>query len=393
MRVSMYLSVALLLVGIIAGSCSSQLSPPWSWGPVLGSIGETFAAITWMTHRSVGFDLRYSLAQVYDATGQWEETLTFEQHDGVAEIWLQDLLPGSAYRYQLIFYEGDAVYPTEVGRFSTLAPSARSFSFAVYGGTRSFPDRHKLVADTIAAVGPISLVFHAGGLVDRATAEQYDNFFWALGDLARSRPFLSVIGDRDADDSLYYDYLALPAGGGYEDEQWWSFDYGSIHFVGLDSTVVEDDPTTMRTQTNWLEEDLQQVVGKMIVVFVHDALYSASYADGYHKSLCSTWEPLFRYYGVDAVFSASEACYEHVYRGGIHYLNTGGGGDPLIAPHDDMAPGTVFRRYGMLHYVNCTLADDSLLIEAIPVASIIGDVIHLAPSGRSIDSVVLRMTE
>jgi len=47
----------------------------------------------------------------------------------------------------------------------------------------------------------------------------------------------------------------------------------------------------------------------------------------------------------------------------------------------------------MLHYVRCTLADDSLLIEAIPVASVVDDVIYLVPSGRSIDTMLLRVAE
>ncbi len=390
---SRFLLVAAMLIWIPAGACLGQLSAPWSWGPILGAVGEDFVAITWMTHRAVGFDLRYSLARVYDATGQWEETLTFERHEGVAEIWLQDLMPGSAYRYQLIFYEGDAVYPTEVGGFTTLEHAARSFSFAVYGATRSFPDRHKLVADAIAASGTPSVVFHAGGLVDTPTEERFDNFFWAIADLARSRPFVSVIGDTDSDGSLYFDYLALPVGGGIEDEQWWSFDVGNVHFVGLDSTVAASDAAAMRAQTAWLEDDLAQVVGKLIVVFSYDALYSASYADGKNELLRSAWESLFRYYGVDVVFSASEACYEHVYRSGVHYVTTGGGGAPLIAAPEATAPGTVCRRYGMLHYVRCTFADDSLLIEAIPVASVVDDLIYLVPSGRAVDTVLLRIAD
>jgi len=384
--------VLLLLISIPIG-CLGQLSAPWSWGPILGAVGEDFVAITWRTDRAVGFDLRYSLAQVYDATGQWEETLTFERHEGVAEIWLQDLLPGSSYRYQLIFYEGDTVYPTEVGGFATLDRAARSFSFAVYGATRSFPDRHKLVADAIAGDEGVSLVFHAGGLVDTPSEERFDNFFWAIANLARNRPFVTVLGPRDSDTSLYFDYLALPVGGGIEDEQWWSFDYGNVHFVGLDSTLIGSDDAAARAQTAWLEDDLARVIGKLIVVFEHEALYSASYPDGASGLLQSEWESLFRYYGVDVVFSASEACYEHVYRSGVHYVNTGGGGSPLIPAPDRAAPGTVSRRYGLLHYVRCVVADDSLMIEAIPVASVIDDAIYLVPSGRAIDTVILRVAE
>jgi hypothetical protein len=384
--------VLILLIWMPIG-CLAQLSAPWSWGPVLGAVGEDYVAMTWMTNRAVGFDLRYSLAQVYDASGQWEETLTFDRHEGVAEIWLQDLLPGSTYRYQLIFYEGDAVYPTEVGSFRTLDRSARSFSFSVYGATRSHPDRNKLVADAMAA-DDVSLVFHAGGLVDTPTVERFDNFFWAIADLARSHPFVSVLGARDGDETLYYDYFALPVGGGFEDEQWWSFDYGDIHFVGLDSTrVVSGDAVATVAQTAWLEADLAGVIGKLIVIFCHDALYGASYPGGVNEPLREAWEDLFRYYGVDVVFSASSACYEHIYRSGVHYVTTGGGGSPLSLAPETIAAGTVSRRYGMLHYMRCVVADDTLMIEAVPVASVVDDVIYLAPSGRAIDTILLRAAE
>jgi len=393
-RLARFSFVTLVVIWIAVGTGLGQLSTPWSWGPILGAIGEDFVAITWMTNRAVGFDLRYSLAQIYNATGQWEETLTFDRHEGVAEIWLQDLMPGSSYRYQLIFYEGDAVYPTEVGSFSTFERAPRSFSFVVYGATRSFPDRHKLVADAIVATEGSSIVFHAGGLVDTATEEHFDNFFWSIADLARSHPYVSVPGQRDSDGGLYFDYFALPVGGGFADEQWWSFDYGNVHFIGLDSTLVETaDDASMQAQVAWLEDDLAGVVGKIVVVFSHEALYSASYETGQHEELCSAWESLFRYYDVDVVFSASHACYEHLYRHGIHYINTGGGGSPLIPDPRQTAPGTVSRRYGMLHYVRCTLADDSLLVEAIPVALVVDDAVYLVPSGRSIDTVLLRVVD
>jgi len=371
-------------------ACLAQWSTPWVWGPILGAVGEDYTSMTWMTRRPVGFDLHYGLAKPYDATGKWEETLAFDRHEGVAEVWLRGLLPGSTYRYQLVFYEGDAVYPTEIGTFVTLRQDTSSFAFSVYGATRSFPDRHKLVADTIASNETAALVFHAGGLVDVPTEERFANFFWAAGDLARDRPMITVIGTRDAAGGLYFEYLALPAGGGLKEEQWWSFSCGAALFLGLDSTLTApEDAAAMALQTAWLEATLAEAYGMRIVVFSHDALYSGSYADGRHPALGDAWGALFAAYGVDVVFSASPACYEHIYRDGVHYITTGGGGAPLAVPPDAVAPGTVSRRYGMLHYVRCTISADRLLVEAVPVASVVGDQVWLVPSGRPIDTLIL----
>ena len=381
-----------LLLAITACSlATAQSSPPWAWGPILGVAGEDRVSIVWKTSRPVGFDLRYGLAQVYDATGTWDETLVFDQHDGVAEIWLQGLMPGTEYRYQLVCYEGDAVYPTEVGAFSTATPNARSLSFVAYGATRSFPDRHKLVADAIGREDELDVIFHAGELIESATVERFDNLFWAIGDLARFHSYLTVIGGRDAEGGLYYDYFSLPTGGGTNNEQWWSYDVGNLHVVGLDSTITgSEDEATMRAQTTWLAQDLAAAEGKIIVVFSHHPLYSAAYPAGKNDALCALWESLFVDAGVNVVFSSAVHCYEHIYRYGVHHVITGGGGAALTDAPESAVAGTVFRRYGMLHYVRGTLADDRLMIEVIPVATVgEDDTIYLASSGRSIDSFII----
>ena len=385
------LMLAVLLLFSIEAVVAAQASPPWAWGPILGAVSEDRISIVWKTSRPVGFDLHYGLAQIYDATGAWEETLVFDQHDGVAEIWLQDLIPGAEYRYQLVCYEGDAVYPTEVGTFSTLATDVRSVTFVAYGATRSFPDRHKLVADAIAEEGAIDFVFHAGELVESGTEERYDNLFWAIGDLARYHPYLPVLGSYDDESGLYYDYFSLPPGGGKNNEQWWSYDIGGMHIVGLDTTVSgAGDEATMRAQTAWLTQDLTLAEEKIIIVLAHHPLYSASYPGGRNESLCVSWETLFVEAGVDAVFSSAIHCFEHIYRYGIHHIITGGGGAALAEAPGGTVTGTVLRRYGMLHYVRGTLADKRLLIEVIPVASIDeNDTVTLASGSRSIDSFVI----
>jgi hypothetical protein len=387
----------LTLLAIVAFSSiatTAQSTPPWSWGPILGAVSEESVALTWKTVRSVGFDFSYSLAQVYDSTGQWEEILTYEGHKGIAEIWLHDLLPGTAYRFQLVFYEGDAVYPTEVGTFRTIEPGTRSFSFAVYGATASHPDRHKLVADTISQQTNVSLVFHSGGLVEYPTEERFQNFFWAMSDLGRTRPYLTVIGDHDRNDGLYFENFALPSGGGLNDEQWWSFDYGPVHFVGLDSTLSDlTEQAAMQEQTAWLKQDLSHAQDQIIVVFTADPLYSASYDSGENERLLTIWEPIFRQYGVDVILSSAIHCYEHIYIAGIHHIVSGGGGAPLMPPPSTRVSGTVFRRYGLLHYVVGTIADNVLQIEVIPVASVIDDILTLSASGRSIDTFIVQREE
>lgn len=393
MRLALFVASCVLLLSGIA--CRSQTAGPWEWGPHLGAIGEDVVAISWKTSRPVSIDLHYGTAQMYDATGAWEETLTFDRHDGLAEIWLRDLLPGTLYRYQLIAYEGDAIYPSKVGAFRTTSAETRSFAFIVYGGTSSFPDRHKLVAGTIArdeAAGAVTV--HAGDLVESPTEARFDNFLWAIGDLARSHPYATVVDDHGSDNSLYFEYFALPPGGGQSDEQWWSFDNGGVHFIGLDASLNDaDGDAATAEQLAWLRQDLAAAEGRFIVVFSGRPLYSSSYESGRNEPLCSLWEPLFVPHGVDIVFSGTPHCYEHLLVNGIHYICTGGGGAPLSPSPAATAPGAVFRRYGLLHYIRVTIADDAMRVEAIPVATVYDDNVILVPTGRSIDTLVLRVAD
>jgi hypothetical protein len=384
----------LLLLGLLllpSWAPSAQTSSPWAWGPILGIAREDLTVLSWETSRPVSVDLHYGLAQVHRATGSWDETLTFDRQEGRAEIWLSDLTPNAEYQYQLIAYEGDAVYPSKVGSFRTADSTVRAFAFAVYGHTRSFPDRHKLVADTIARDEEgDAFVAHVGDLVETLGPDRIANFFWAIAGLARSIPFVTVVGSNATNDSAYYDAFALPHGGGTAGEEWWSFDYGVLHLVGLDSTLADPNDPRAQEQLAWLRQDLSASEGRLTIVFSSDGLYGSAYPSGRNEPLISLWEPVFREHNVAVVFSASTGGYEHAYVGGIHHVTTGGGGGPLASPPSEPVPGLIFSRYGILHYVRVTVADNALRAEAVPIASVIEDEIYLTPSARPVDSFVVR---
>ncbi|MFC2077540.1 hypothetical protein ACFLTM_01850 [Candidatus Bipolaricaulota bacterium] len=385
------LLVLLVLPPWMAGA---ETSSPWVWGPILGIAGEDLIALSWETSRPVSVDLHYGLAQVHESSGSWGETLTFDRQEGRAEIWLRDLAPDTEYRYQIIAYEGDAVYPSKVGSFRTAAAAVRSFTFAVYGNTRSFPDRHKLVADTIARdESGAAFAAHVGELVETLAPDRIANFLWAIADLARSVPYATVVGSKATNEASYYEMFALPQGGGTDGEEWWSFDYGTVHVIGLNSMLTDPSDPRAQEQLAWLRQDLSANDGKLAIVFSSDALYGSAYPAGRNEPLIALWEPALRAHEVAIVFSASTGGYEHVYTGGIHHVTTGGGGGPLADPPTGTAPGLIFSRYGILHYVRITVADAALRAEAVPVASVIEDEIFLTPSGRAIDSFVVRLTE
>ena len=384
-----FLAALLMVFGLGVCPLGQETESPWVWGPILGTIGEDYVAISWNTSHAVDVDLHYATETFHNATETWEETLIFEPHEGVAEIWLRDLTPGTTYRYQVVIYEGDALYPRPIGTFTTSSDEMRAFSFLVYGDTRSFVDRHKLVANTMAQDEPdAALVINTGDLVETPSVDRFENFFGAIETLARSHPYLAVLGNHERSDPRYFEFLALPPGDGEAGEQWWSFDYGGVHFVGLDSNVLTgaDAVAQMQQQTEWLEADLANSDAAFKVVFFHYPIYSSAWKEGVEKTIRELWEPIFLEHGVDVVFNGHMHCYEHFYVDGLHHVVTGGGGAPLQDPIDAVPNGLVFRRYGMLHYIRVTIADDMMRVEAIPVASVYDDEVYPVPSGRPIDS-------
>ncbi|RLE37429.1 hypothetical protein DRJ23_05905, partial [Candidatus Acetothermia bacterium] len=185
-------AVALVAVVLTGGwSALGQQESPLLWGPVLGAIGDDFVAMSWNTSRPVGTDVRYSTAAHYEATGGWEDTLSFAPHSGIAEIRLGDLAPATAYHYQLVIYEGDAVYESPIGRFTTAGPDLSHFSFLVYGGTSTLPDRHKFVASVMNRNEPdAAFVVNVGEIVEEPSTVRFQNLFWAADGLVRDHPYL-----------------------------------------------------------------------------------------------------------------------------------------------------------------------------------------------------------
>ena len=377
------------LLALATTTVVAQDTSPWLWGPHLGATGTSAVALSWETTRSVSIDLHYAPAETYVATGEWTETFTFDDQTGPVEIWLTELVSGTEYRYQLIAYEGDAVYPTEIGTLRIPDADVGSFAFAVYGETATSVEQHRLVARILTENEEPLFVAHVGDLVVSPSATTYTSFLWAIDPLALAHPVVSVVA-RDGS-PLYYSMLALPTGGGDSNEQWWTMTVGRVCCIGLDSTIdPENEPITWEEQIVWLRHLLATKTESFVVVFCTDPLYSASYTGGTNETYRQAWEPLFLKYNVDAVFSGGTAGgYEHTYNDGVHYFATGGGGSEFEASPNRLAPGTVFRRYNLLHYVLVLVSETQVQIEAVPVATALDGGILLVPSGTSIDTVVL----
>ncbi len=128
----------------------------------------------------------------------------------------------------------------------------------------------------------------------------------------------------------YLDIFTLPSkgeAGGVASgtEQYYSFDYGNVHVVSLDSQLSARDEQQRKTMHDWLVEDLSNNnLSWTIVIFhhppytkgSHDSDVAAAKKGGIDTPIVDMREeftPVFEDYGVDLVYSGHSHSYERSY--------------------------------------------------------------------------------
>jgi hypothetical protein len=131
----------------------------------------------------------------------------------------------------------------------------------------------------------------------------------------------------------YLDIFTLPGNGEVGGvpsgtEQYYSFDYGNVHFVSLDSQLTARDTDQMAAMRDWLIDDLSSNDSDWTVVIFHHPPYSKGAnhdSDDTEKIggfdmpqqwMRETFVPVFDNYGVDLVYNGHSHSYERSY-----YLN------------------------------------------------------------------------
>ena len=132
--------------------------------------------------------------------------------------------------------------------------------------------------------------------------------------------------DSTTESSPYYDIFSLPrngeAGGvASGTEAYYSFDYGNMHFIVLDS--YETDRSPDGAMMTWLARDLAANDKEWIIAFWHHPPYSrGSYDSNTQRrsiALRQNAVPLLERYGVDLVLSGHSHSYERSYLIDGHY--------------------------------------------------------------------------
>ena len=130
----------------------------------------------------------------------------------------------------------------------------------------------------------------------------------------------------------YYEIFTLPPSSvgivdPFQTEAFYSFDFGNIHFISLNSTDIDRSPPPAGEMLDWLEEDLAATVQDWIVAFWHHTPYSK----GGHNSDTETELiqmrqnalPVLEAGGVDLVLAGHSHGYERSFFLDGHYGSSG----------------------------------------------------------------------
>jgi hypothetical protein len=147
--------------------------------------------------------------------------------------------------------------------------------------------------------------------------------------------------------------FALPGDNG---EKWYSYDWGRIHFVALDTEA------SYATQAAWLDGDLAATALPWKVVYFHRPPYSSG-QHGSDTSLRRAFAPVFEKHRVQLVLAGHDHNYERmVPQRGVQYVVTGGGG--VGTRPVGTSSFTVFSE-DVIHFVHVEAGIDEMVLHAI----------------------------
>lgn len=371
MRVVRAVQFALALAAAMAfalrvSASGSSATPIVTRGPALGNLTQTSVTLVWQTDLPIAGTVHYGI----DLPNSFElsSTVLTTSH----ALTLTGLLPGTRYFYAIF----DSAAPAALtgGSFETSPNGAAPFSFAVLGDSGVGSVAQYAIAGLLQRLHP-AFVLMTGDIVYPAGAnEDYDaKFFAPYSRTLPSVPFFPSLGNHDygtQSGQPYLDNFFLPSNNPLDTERYYSFDYGSAHFVALDSNLSGSAFDDMLT---WLHADLTASSMTWKVVYFHHAIYSSGPhgLDSYVMPLRDRLGSIFEQDGVDLVFNGHDHDYErtlpmHDYQPGgrgVVYIVTGGGGAPL---YTQASTHTWSARYvSAWHAVQVTVQGCHLSLSAI----------------------------
>jgi acid phosphatase type 7 len=240
-------------------------------------------------------------------------------HYFVQRADLDGLEPRTLYCYRVMSARGPL---TEPAPLVTAAPPGQeeAVRFVMLGDTGSGSAAQQAIARRIAAEPFDFLVFLGDLAYEQGSADQLQTrFFEVYKEYLQFAPVFPAMGNHDRrtrNGGPYLEAFVLPP-----PELYYSFDWGDVHIVVLDTTGG------YAQQVEWLKKDLSANRKRFTIAVGHHPMYTGSIR-GPHLALRARFWPILAHYGVNLVVMGHEHQYQRFARrsGMVHVVSGGGGG-------------------------------------------------------------------
>lgn len=221
-------------------------------------------------------------------------------------------------------------------RLWVLGDAGASFNQPDYNGLGLLVEGQRAVRDAYYAnaagrYADVWLLLGDNAYNDGNDGDYTTNFFNIYPEVTRQSVIWSAIGNHEinpatGDVPAYFDIFSLPTrgeAGGIPsgNELYYSFDYGNIHFVCLDSEISSTESGS--PQVTWLVADLAANTKDWLIVFWHSPPYSKGSHDSDSRpnlmKMRNNVVPIIESYGVDLVLCGHSHVYERSFLINGHY--------------------------------------------------------------------------
>ncbi len=310
-------------------------------GPYLQNGAEDGVTIMWRTDQSVSSQVWYG-----GSPGSLDKTVTQAGTRTDHAVRITGLGPAEKYFYQVGTAQGAVLGGGDPDHYFMTSPEVASpgpvriwaigDSGMADNNARAVRDAYLKLADEENRPADLWLML-GDNAYDDGTDSQYQRaVFDMYPQVLRNRVLWPTRGNHERTERPYYDIFELPTnaeGGGLASgtEHYYSFDYGSVHFICLNSEETNFSKNSNSAMYQWLEDDLANTELDWIIAYWHHPPYSKGSHDsddwsdsgGRLVSMREIALPILEAGGMDLCLTGHSHSYERSYFINGHYGYSG----------------------------------------------------------------------
>ncbi len=235
---------------------------------------------------------------------------------------IENLQPGTVYNYRV----GDGNNWSNINTFKTEENGYVETKFLIFGDSQSgnadvpnYAPWNKTVQNAFSKNQDADFLVNLGDLVEKGQDyRHWNNWFDAAKGVIDKIPEMPVQGNHETYNALGWDstnpkyfvnQFKVPMNGPDDLKgQVYSYDYGNVHFVVLDSQEDEEAPNNdefLKKQAQWLDNDLLVNKQKWTIVMFHKTPYYNK-ASRANVTLKNIFSPVIEKHHVDVVLNGHD---------------------------------------------------------------------------------------